>query len=270
MGFSFWGVIRDLAYLCVITTTGYLVVYSYRKGQPQREHKARKQELAKVPAYQSDEDGSVTPAVAAKQRLKFMGVPSVDAGQHLMNVPAFNPEKAQRWDNDLEVLTTMKVMAYTKQGADPLDFIELSGGYVLVACAGKELIFTRHNLTGAEADDLQDERQAAVDRGDGMMTFEGHEWRITGAYGSHANPKPGERSQSYLQVLTVHSRLGEPGFTSILPPALLDLQEHDYFDLRARQVDGDQILFAFYAGGAWACFIGRVLEETEADQIQAI
>lgn len=267
--YNLLGVLQTITYLAIIVIALVMVKGWYARGAPRREHLATKARLNQAGVLEPDD--AVSPKEAAQRNLRLLGLPSVDAGGHVINVPCFNPDQEGQWETNREVVATARVKAFTRQGADPLDMIELTGGYIIVGCGGKTLLLKSHNLTSRGERELEEQRQAAVDRDDGVIEdFEGHVWRISGAYGSNVTRQPGERACSYIQALSVHPRLGEPGLKSTLPPNLLDGEEHDYYDLRARNEDTGEILYFFYAGGKWNCYIGRLLTGVESNQMQGI
>jgi hypothetical protein len=134
-------------------------------------------------------------------------------------------------------------------------------------------------LTAPEEQMIQHERQHVVgeegparagDQKTLIDNFQGLAWQIKSAAGRNTHRKPGERECSYIQVLSFHRDLGQPGKESSLPASLLDRRVYDYYDIKATSTADDRVLYAFYAGGRWACFIGRALSETEGAQLQGI
>jgi len=265
-----------LTILQIVFYAGALVALSvwfyhfWQSNAPKREHLATKARLKKVPVLEPEE--AIDPQEARQRNLKFLGVPSVQAGSHILYVPSFSGQKDDPdWVEDQEVMTTARAVVYTKQGTVPADLTELSNGYLLVATGNQKLLLKKHDLTTRDTDELEKQRQDAVDSADKTIeSFAGHKWNIVGAFGTNYNPKPGERECSYVQVLSVHPNMGEPGFSTVLPTNLLDGKEHDYYDLRARNLDTGEILYDFYAGGSWSCFIGRPLTEDEITIMKGI
>jgi len=216
---------------------------------------------------------------AQRQNLSFMGVPGVDAGNILLNVPALRPEQEGAWKREQEVLVTARAVAYMAQGQVPHDMVELANGYLLLAVAGQAFLLKHYPLTAPEEQMIQRERQYVVgeegpahagDQKTLIDNFLGHAWQIKSAAGRNVRPRPGERGCSYLQVLSFHRQLGEPGRESYLPPDLFDGRVHDYFDIKATSTEDDRVLYAFFAAGRWSCYIGRALTDAEAAQLQGI
>lgn len=216
---------------------------------------------------------------AQRRNLSFMGVPSVDAGNVLLNVPALRPEQEGAWQREQEVLVTARAVAYMAQGQMPTDLVELANGYLLIAVAGKAFLLKHYPLTAPEEQMIQHERQHVVGeegpsgKGDQQAlidNFLGLAWQIKSAAGQNTHRKAGERACSYIQVLSIHRQLGQPGKESVLPTGLFDSQVDDYYDMKATSTADDRILYTFFAAGRWSCFIGRALTETEAAQLQGI
>jgi hypothetical protein len=216
---------------------------------------------------------------AQRQNLSFMGVPSVDAGNLLLNVPALRPEQEGAWKREQEELVTARAIAYMAQGQVPTDLVELANGYLLIAVAGKAYLLKHYPLTAPEEQMIQHERQYVVGEegpaGPGdqralIDNFQGLSWQIKSAAGRNVHRKPGERECSYLQVLSFHRRLGQPGIESTLPTGLFDGLPYDYYDIKETSSKDDRVLYAFFAAGRWSCFIGRALTEAEAAQLQGI
>ena len=146
-----------------------------------------------------------------------------------------------------------------------------------MSAGGKGLIMTRHNLTSAQERELEQQREDAVHRKDGVIEeFEGYRWDILGAFGKNVTRKRGERDCSFIQVLTAHPALGRAdGPRSVLPPSLFKKRSgeyvaHDYYDMRARREDGALSMFYFFIDGKWGCYIGRVLNDSEISQMQGV
>jgi hypothetical protein len=51
---------------------------------------------------------------------------------------------------------------------------------------------------------------------------------------------------------------------------MLDGQEHDYYDMRARNAETGEVMFFFYTAGRWNLFIGHFLNEDEINQMQGV
>jgi hypothetical protein len=263
--------------LLVVIVVAWLVIATYVfPGWGERRRRAASQgalDKAQIISEASDARH------AQRANLAFMGVPSVDAGNVLLNVPALRPEQEGAWKREQEVLVTARAIAYMAQGQVPTDLVELANGYLLVAVAGKAFLMKHYPLTAPEEQMIQHERQYLVgeegparpgDQQTLIDNFLGLAWQIKSAAGRNTRPKPGERDCSYIQVLSFHRRLGEPGMQSVLPTGLFDGQPHDYYDIKAASITDDRVLYAFFATGRWTCFIGRALTETEAAQLQGI
>lgn len=265
----FFKLIEYSTYLSVI---GIMVVFALSAIRGQRDKTAysrHKERVGSVPTYEHENEAVKDVREAQRASLDFMGLPSIHAGRTVLNIPSFNPEKESGWEANRTVITTSRITALLKQGAVPGDLIEFDGGYALFGTNGKVFLFQNHLLTGSEESQLERERQEAVEKGDAVIpNFQGLSWQIRTACGSH-NACPGEKSQSKVQVLSVHPELGKNGIASCLPPNLLDRREHDYYDMRARSSD-ERVMFFFFAGGKWNCFIGRELDANEKQRLQAL
>lgn len=260
------GFVQFVAYVAIIVIAAVYVRNYWQVSAPRREHLARKAELGRAPALYDDAD-YVLPETARAKAFQFLGLPTVHPGGQVLKVPEFTPGQGGRWQADREVITIAKIKGFTRRGLDYTDMIELDGGYTLAVAGGKSYIFVKHALTGDDEDLLKEKRQDACDRGTAStFIFEGQAWTIRFAMGK--NPTSSGRPCSSIQVLGIHPDLGNRGRVSMLPPALMDGKEHDYFDLRARS--GEQVMFAFYAGEKWTCFIGRQLTDEEVAQMQGI
>lgn len=239
----------------------------------ERGGKKRDQRISSVPTYEHDDEAlqSVTQVrQAQKASLQFLGLPSVHAGQTIMNVPTMNPDQAGEWAKNRQVLTATRILALLKQGQVPGDLIELFGGYALFASNGKSFLLTKHLLTTSEEMLLEKERKEAVEKGDPLIpNFQGVQWRIGTACGEHKARHAGEKTQSTIQVLSIHPELGKNGQVSFLPSDLLNGKEHDYYDMRAREIDGSRVMLFMYVGGVWLCLMGRELTDSEARQLRA-
>jgi hypothetical protein len=261
--------------LFLVVTWLVVTTYVFPRWGAQRRETAAKGALDKAAVISE----AVDARDAQRQNLSFMGVPSVDAGNILLNVPALRPEQEGAWKHEQEVLVTARAVAYMAQGQVPTDLVELANGYLLIAVAGKAFLMKHYPLTAPEEQLIQHERQHVVgeegpagprDQRTLIDNFQGLAWQIKSAAGRNTHRKPGERDCSYLQVLSFHRRLGEPGIESVLPTGLFDGRPHDYYDVKATSTRDDRVLYAFFAAGRWSCFIGRALTETEAAQLQGI
>ncbi|MGV3719457.1 MAG: hypothetical protein ACO1SX_00995 [Actinomycetota bacterium] len=269
--YDFLGIVQMLANLAVATLVALLLYDRVRGGPTSRAGRSRGSRLKRAAVLEPKPDDRLPAQEAARRNLQFLGLPSVEAGQTVTNVPTFDPANEGGWERTREVVTAARAVAYTQQGVEPVELVELSGGYLLAACAGKCLLLRRYTLSAPEETELQRQRQEAVDSNDPVIpSFAGYAWHIRCAFGKNISRKPGERACSYIQVLSRHPRLGQAdGPLSILPGNILDGQTHDYYDVRARN-DAGTVLYGFYVGGSWACYLGRVLEDTEAAAMQAV
>jgi hypothetical protein len=263
--------------LVLFAVVAWLVVttYLFPRWVEQRQRTRMQGSLEKAAVVSEATDARE----AQRRNLQFMGVPGVDAGNVLLNVPALRPEQEGAWKREQEVLVTARAIAYMAQGQVPTDIIELANGYLLAAVAGHGFILKHYPLTDQEALMIQHERQHVVgeegpsgagDQRALIDNFLGVSWQIKSAAGRNTRPRPRERSCSFIQVLSFHRRLGEPGMESVLPTGLFNGQVHDYYDIKAASAVDNQVLYAFYAAGRWTCWIGRALTETESAQLQGI
>jgi hypothetical protein len=225
----------------------------------------------KSPTFEHEDHKVQDVKAAQAASLKFLGLPSVHAGQTVTNVPVMDPEQAGEWIKNRPVVTATRIISRLKQGEAPGDLIELQGGYALFASNGKVKVMTQLGLTTSEETALERERKEAVEKGDPEIpNFQGVPWKIMSACGDHAPRFAGDKKCSSIQVLSVHPNLGETGLISFLPSNLLDKQEADYYDMRAVEVDGNRAMIFMYAGGAWTCFMGRNLTDEENRQLGAM
>ena len=118
--YTFLTVLQMAANLCIVALTAYLVYGWWRSRQPGRKVKARAAHLGTIPVYQKEEE-AVTPRQEARRNFEFLGIPSVDAGGHVLNVPTFNPAQEEGWEKDREVYTTARATVYTRQGVGHVD-----------------------------------------------------------------------------------------------------------------------------------------------------
>src|SRR5262245_14337015 len=132
-----------------------LVSYVFPRWSERRQRAATSGALKKARVVSEATDARA----AQRSNLAFMGVPSVDAGNVLLNVPALQPEQEGVWKREQEVLVTARAVAYMAQGQVPTDLVELANGYVLVAVAGRALIMKHYPLTQPEEQMIQHERQ---------------------------------------------------------------------------------------------------------------
>lgn len=270
--YTFALVIQTISGLALVGLVAVVLVPALRKRREDSARDDRKRSVASVASFTHSEEVTLDPRAAAEANLRFLGLPRVRAGTVILNVPTLDPGQEDGWDKRRTVLTFARVVAQLRQGSVPTDIVELGGGYSLVATSAKAYLLHAHNLTTGEESYLERQRQDAVGRGDGVIEdFEGVQWKIGTACGEHqVGGRRGEKSQSTIQVLSAHPDLGKNGMISCLPPDLLDSREHSYYDMRARSMDGGRVLFFFYAGGKWSCFMGRELSSIERDSLTAI
>ncbi|OQA03052.1 MAG: TIM-barrel signal transduction protein [bacterium ADurb.Bin400] len=72
------------------------------------------------------------------------------------------------------------------------------------------------------------------------------------------------------QFLAELKAMGFSGVQNFPTIGLFDGQMHDYYDMRALCPDTEQYLLYFYSGGRWHCYIGRILNEDEANRMQIL
>jgi hypothetical protein len=218
---------------------------------------------------------------AALDNLQSLGIPSVDAGDVISNVPLLDPDRpVEGWRADQEVLVTARAVQYMSQGPIPQDMLELTSHYMIVVVAGKAFLMKRYNMTEAEELYLQEQRQVAVGRSkpggptDQPLVIEGflgQDWEVRSAAGEITDPTTARQRQSVLQVLSYNPNLWkEGGYTSTLPRGIFDGNPHAYFDVKALGNSTGQAMLAFYCAGVWSCYIGRMLTDTEKAMLQGL
>jgi len=264
-------IVQYAAYVAVLIIAFVFAKSWWTRQRAELQYTASKRRVGSTRTWQDPDAPPDNVVEAVRASLKFLGLPSIHGSGTILNVPTFLPNQ-EGWDSRRTVITASRVTAQMKQGPVPGDFVELDGNYALFGVNGKHFLLQAHNLTTAEESYLEGQRRDAVEKGDGIIEdFQGAKWRIGTACGSHANPRRGEKSTSTIQVLSTHPGLNTGEVNSCLPPNLLDGAEHDYFDMRAKSLDGEErVLFFFYAGGTWSCFMGRELTGTERDRLQAL
>lgn len=214
------------------------------------------------------ESGSV--AQATRRHLTAIGLPAVKGGQTLGNVPILDPSNSQVWDDMRPVLTVAHIVAHTPDGNEEVEMLEMNDGYVIAAFGKRLLIAERLDLSDDEADELQKQRATWMTSEDNIIeALRGARWEMTGAAGDNSNEaNAADHIISYVQVISTAPTLNKPdGYRSVFPLQLLSGERYPYYDIRAR--NGDKRLFAFYAGGEWNAYVGRILSETESAQIEA-
>lgn len=240
------------------------------------EHIQTKKRLNKVPIYQKSVVDSLKETVrsldvastketikqATQQITRFLGKPDIEAGDIILGVPCLNP-KEEGWDESRVVTSCSNIMTYRPQGSVMMKLYELTNKYTIWDTGKSTFLMKLCNLSPREALDLEKERQAAIDRDDGVVEdFRGYAWDIVGAFGTNTTYKPGQRKCSYMEV-TSSSKI-----RTSLDKGLLDNKAHDYYDMQAvNQASGadanNQIMLAFYVHGDWYCYLGRKLKSAE-------
>lgn len=270
--YDFASVIQVASGLAVLALAVAFFMPIIRGQQVVVRDRDRQKKLGRVGPFVHTEEPVVPSREAARSNLAFLGLPSVHAGRQILNVPALNPGRGEGWIRNRTVITMSRITALLRQGSVPADFVELDGAYALVGTNGKGFILQRHLLTTAEEGYLERQRRDAVERGDGIIEdFQGVQWRIGTACGEFRGGR-----QSTIQVLSTHPDIGklQSGVTTCLPPNLLDGTEQTYYDMRARELGAgagqERVLFFFYAGGTWSCFMGRELTASEVQALQAL
>lgn len=269
--FTFLMFVQTVAVLAALVLFAALLRPTLAARAVERVGVERKRRIAGLRTHEAPDEEVRDVRAAAEASLRFLGLPSVRAGRQLLNVPTLNPG-AEGWDSRRMVITASRILARLKQGTVPGDLVEFDGGYALFATNGRTFLLQSHLLGTSGEDYLERQRQDAVEKGDGVIEdFQGVQWKIGTACGTHKARGAGDKDRSTIQVLTKHPALGSVGVVSCLPPNLLDGGEHDYFDMRARTLSGEpRAMIFFFAGGKWSCFMGRELTAEEAGRLQAL
>jgi hypothetical protein len=280
--FNFLGFMQLLAYAAIVAFALYFFGQKYiawlNENAPKLEHERRKRRLGRLEsiAPEKDDKDYVEPSEAVRQNISFGGVPSIRAGNVIMALPLVDPNDPKASKNDRTVLAVARAVAYPAQGKQTYDLVFTDGGQMTGIVGGKPCVFSQLDLTKSEVGKIEErvekERQEAVDRGDLEMKDllgDKRNWTIKWAMGANPDIDPGEHECSYIQVLSLHKDLGgKDGFHLKIADALLDGEEHDYYDVLATNYVDDQIFYAFYAGmNGWHLFLGRRLTDDEANQI---
>jgi len=223
--------------------------------------------IKKVSSF--SDNNNLTPQMAKREILNFLGEPTVQAGDTIHNIPRLNP-MGDDWIGDDVIVSANYILTYRPQGAIPMEFYELWKKRAILVSGEKKILFRQVDLKPQDAIELEDERKNAIEKADGKIEdFKGYEWRIIGAFGTNMNPLPNEKKCSYFQNVSVtDNRRDETGLNSVLPKNVLNGSQYDYFDLQAINTDNSalenqQILYAFYIGGTWYCYMGRILNDIE-------
>lgn len=228
----------------------------------EREEARRTRAVGQVPSHVDADEVLPSRREAAEANLRFLGLPRVRAGTVILNVPTLDPGTEGAWDARRTVLTFTRIDGVLKASRVPADLVELGGSYSIIATAGKAFLLHKHDLTTAEEKYLESQREDAVKRGDGIIEeFEGLQWKIGTACGDG----------STIQVLSAHQELGKDDKFSCLPSNILDNRvSHPYYDMRARSLQDNRVLFFFYCAGEWSCFMGRELTPAERSGLKAV
>ena len=229
--------------------------------------------LKKTQPYAVDEEKNITPTKATKEIFNFLNDPELRANNSISTVPNLNPVEEGNWSDYRRIRSANHIMTYREQGAVPMEFYELTGDYAILLSGAKKILLKQLTLKPQEAIELQDQRQAAVDKNDGIIEmFRGYSWRIVGAFGENINPNAGEAKCSYFQTLSKINNTSDDLLNSDLPMSILNGNKYDYYDMQAMNTDAkapesQQILYALYIGGTWYCYVGRLLQEEEIEKM---
>ena len=163
----------------------------------------------------------------------------------------------------------LRVVLWTRQGMVPMDLLTLDAQWCYLGASGKYYLLHERQLSQPEAEAIQRERQEAVECNDATIPcLFGCSWTITGAFGE--SNYGGVKHRSQIQMLSWDKEMSGDNLDLLVPQALLDGQPHDYFDMMANDSENNQVLFAFYSGGRWCCFIGRELTRNETYSVKVV
>lgn len=238
----------------------------WQDGRPQREHNAMKVRLGGYRYDHDDLQGQPRDvAEMTRHNLEFAGVPDLEGGDILTNVPCLDVNAEGRWSRDQPIVTVSRIKQLTKDGPVSIELIELgANGYVVLVKGQKVFVLKRYNMTNDQEQQLIREREDACKRADGQIeSFLGKPWTIVMASGDMRG------EYSTIQLLSTHPRIGQEGFISVLPPEIMDQESHHYFDLEAKSPEGD-VMVGFYCKGGWTLLIGRALNEDERQALHTI
>lgn len=235
----------------------------YYNLAPVREKQKLNQRLFAAPTIHDPDE--MDAKESNKATLDALGMPTVNAGRIIRNIPSINPDEEGALTQDLEVLTSSRIHALSPTGPKNIDFFELAKDYALFIKGAKVFVLQEDRLTEREEKYLSDQRISLIKTKDNVIEdFEGHAWNIKGAMGDFNG------EDSTIQLLTVNPRAGEAGMVSVFPPELFDCRPHKYLDLEAINVDTNQVMVAIYTADSWCCFIGRQLSPTEIATLKGI
>jgi len=260
-------IIQIILTVALLISLGYWY-YKTNMTSKQVKHIQTKKRLAKTPVYVAADESEklpvkTQPKEVARQILSFLDKPDVEAGDMITNVPCLEPS-VEGWDAPRQVISVSDIMTYRPQGAVAMKLYELTGQYALWDTGQSKFLMRPTTLSPRDATDLEKQRQAAIDKDDGIVEeYKGYAWDIVGAFGTNTTHKSGEKKCSYLRASSVSGNI-----KSSLDPALLDGEEHDYYDMQAvnqteKTPTNTQIMLAFYCHGDWYCYLGRKLEQAE-------
>ncbi|GEM_PF-3295727 len=269
------GIIGSLANLAIIAVVAYFFITKYQawraENAPREEHERKKTQLRGVAVIHPEENdsGYVDPDKANARNLKFGRASGFKAGQVIMGLPTVDPIRSGKSSNDPTVLAAIRMVVYRKNGREESSDIALTNtGGITGLIGGKQYVFDALPLTDRQKQDVEDERQEVVEKQDKVMPNllgDGRDWIISRAMGENKYQMPGQHTCSYLQVTSALEK--QEGFGFPLTARMLDMAEHDMFDVLATNEQDDQIFYAFWVGDVWHCFLGRELTEAEASGI---
>lgn len=223
-------------------------------------------ERSATPTEREEMTTSSPPEAPRRKMVKFM-LREGAAGMTVLDLPTFEPEKEGGWTKDHGIVSIASVMAYTARGPERLTLVELDGKYMLVETdSGQRLMLREVPLTGDMEEEILQEREEAK-QGDMSATFDNSSWTIKAFVGQD----PATGRESLFTMLSVHPEYGKPdGPVGMLAPASYDEVPDHYYDLRARAVEGGDILFVFQLAGKVVPLRGRLLTEPELAQLTVV
>lgn len=273
--FQAWGIIGNLANLAIIAVVAYFFIKMYLKqreeARPREEHERYKSRLMNVAVVHQEtgDPDHVSTETANRTNLEFGKTPGFKAGQTIMNLPVVNPIKEGKSTTDPTIVAVLRMVVYRRgdesgSKEESSDLAVTNTGGLTGVVGGKRYVFNPLNLTSSQKQDVEDEREEVVKRGDTQMPNilgDGRDWTIKRAMGKNNHPKPRQHACSYLQVM---SALDErDGFGFPFTPRILDQDEHTMFDVLAVNNKDDEVFYAFWTCDEWHCFLGREVSETE-------
>jgi len=272
------GIIGSLANLAIIAVVAYFFITKYLERQaenaPREAHERKKTQLRGVAVIHPEErdSGYVDPDKANARNLQFGRTSGFKAGQVIMGLPTVDPIRSGKSSNDPTVLASIRMVVYRRGSREESSDIALTNtGGITGLIGGKQYVFDALPLTDRQKAHVEKERQEVIERGDKMMPNllgDGRNWTISRAMGENKNPLPGQHRCSYLQVTSALDK--QEGFGFPLTARMLDMAEHDMFDVLATNDQDDQVFYAVWTGDVWHCFLGRELTEAEAAGITVV